>query len=306
MSFRERLNRRLSSFVVDTLPSLGYRVELRGRENLEALKDKNHLPLLVYFNHVAVDDPVVILHLLRHYLPGRENYIVLVSKTHKSSNKIPEYSKGVQMGETLGFQMPEILQTYNIRDARLSEEEKRELEAQQKELLEGLVNIIDSSIGNETVVIAPEGHRSENGCLQPTESGAGHIVKKMIRSSKKQEKFVGLVLPIGLEYEEGYTREKNWSLRHPPKIKVTVDKPIDLDEIEAGVRQLSEIHGQNINSALYTHFLMLKLRELLPQEMWGVYAYNLLEKTLKGGFELVTDKEGKVRVFDKVTQLFID
>ncbi|MDO9027441.1 MAG: hypothetical protein Q7U68_01060, partial [Candidatus Roizmanbacteria bacterium] len=52
------------------------------------------------------------------------------------------------------------------------------------------------------------------------------------------------------------------------------------------------------DSFLYTHFLMLKLSELLPRNMRGVYAEELLELTLAGNFELRPDEYGVVRVFD--------
>lgn len=301
MSLKERVVGRAA---LECLPKLGYRIEVEDNQNiLSSLEQQNHLPLLIYFNHVALDDPLVIFHLLHRHLPER-NYILPVSETYlkKEAKKLPIYNIGVNVGKLLGFTMPPIIQPYRLRDKKLSEEDKNALTDRSLHLSREFIELVNSEMKfqkHPVIIIAPEGHRSEDGSLQPSERGLGHIVKYMLKQQKAENILNGLVLPIGLQYEENFTRDRNWNPLKRPKVRVAIGSLMTLEEIKAGSLGLAGRRNLKADdSFLYTHFLMLKLSELLPRNMKGVYAEELLELTLTGNFELRPDEYGVVRVFD--------
>jgi len=301
MSLKERVVGRAA---LECLPKLGYRIEVEDNQNiLCSLKQQNHLPLLIYFNHIALDDPLVIFHLLHRHLPER-NYILPVSETYlkKEAKKLPIYNIGVNVGKLLGFTMPPIIQPYRLRDKKLSEEDKNALTDRSLHLSREFIELVNSEMKfqkHPVIIIAPEGHRSEDGSLQPSESCLGHIVKYMLKQQKAENILNGLVLPIGLQYEENFTRDRNWNPLKRPKVRVAIGSLMTLEEIKAGSLGLAGRRNLKADdSFLYTHFLMLKLSELLPRNMKGVYAEELLELTLTGNFELRPDEYGVVRVFD--------
>lgn len=289
---------------LDYLPKLGYHIKVKDNQNiLGSLEQQNNLPLLIYFNHVALDDPLVILNLLHHHLPER-NYILPVSETYleKEAGKLPIYNEAVNVIKLLGFTVPHIIQSYRLRDEKLSEKDRIAL-TERSSLLSGkfikLVNSEMESQKHPVIIIAPEGHRSEDGSLQPSESGLGGIVKCMLKQQEAENIFNGLVLPIGLQYEENFTQNINWNPLRQPKVIVAIGNLMTLEEIKDGSLGLAWRRNLKVaDSRLYTHFLMLKLSELLPRNMRGIYAEELLELTLAGNFELRPDEDGIVRVFD--------
>lgn len=292
MSLKERI---VGQAALEYLPKLGYRIEVEDNQNiLGSLKQQSHLPLLVYFNHAASDDPLVILHSLHRHLPER-NYVLPVSETYleNGAKKLPIYTRGVNIGELLGLEMPHVIQSYRLRDEGLSEEDRNALTNRSFFLSRELIELVDSGMKLEkppVIIIAPEGHRSEDGSLQPPESGLGHIVKHMPD---------GLVLPIGVQYEENFTRGINWNPLRQLKVRVAIGGLMTLEDIRAGSLELAGQYNLKAKDPrLDTHFLMLKLSELLPINMRGVYAEELLEQTLIGNFELRPDRHGVVGVFD--------
>jgi hypothetical protein len=185
----------------------------------------------------------------------------------------------------------------------LSEEDRKTLTDRSFHLSRKLMQLVDSEMRlqkDPVIIAAPEGHRSEDGSLQPPENGLGGIVKAMLIQQEAGNIFNGLVLPIGLQYEGNSTRDINWNPLRKPKVIATIGNLMTLEEIKAGSLELAQRYNLEVKSSrLYTHFLMLKLSELLPINMRGVYAEELLELTLAGNFELRPDKDGVVRVFDR-------
>lgn len=300
-NFKEGL---LGRVMLDLLPKLGYGIEVvDNNKTLGRLKQQNHLPMLVYTPHNTLDDPLVTAHLLYHHLPYR-NYIVPVSETYlnQDAKKLPIYNQVVNIGEQLGFKMPHIIQPYRLRDEKLTEEAKKALADRSFHLSRKFIKLVQSGIQlqkNPVIIILPEGHRSEDGSLQSAESGLGGIVQSMLKEQKAENILNGLVLPIGLQYEANFTRDRNWNPLRRPKVIATIGDLITLEEIKAGSLKLAQRYNLKVkDSRLYTDFLMLKLSELLPINMRGVYAEELLEQTLAGNFELRPDEYGVVRVFD--------
>lgn len=297
MDFKERIiNYGWRGF--EWLLPRGYELRITGEENLEILNSSPNIPAVLYFNHISADDPLVVAYLIGKYLPNRlRNVIFPVSEEYLKAGRKPEYLIGVKITQFAEFSTVPIVQSYRLRDGRLTEAKKNELLQKSQRLSLGLAKRIIRRMKNQPlVVLAPEGHRSSDGRLLPAEEGLGFVAELM------RKKGGGLLLPVGLffdgKYESGFNY-RPWPL--PRKIlNVKVGEPITTEDIIDQAKNILSQYIQDFRGSLtsshLSHFLMLKLRGLLPENMWGVYHPDLFPKTLAGELRLGIDVDGEVKI----------
>ena len=300
--------------LMEVMSRWGYSIKVEGKENLLALNNKNHLPLIIYFNHSALVDPAVILLLTRHHLKGRLDgpvfYPVAASylRSDFQANQLPIYRKAVSVAEKMGFIMTPILQSYRLRDERLTELEKKALEDTNRQLSQEFIRTADRLLPlHPTIIIAPEGHRSENSYLQPAELGLGWLVKKLQRLKKNETIFGARLLPVGLTYQGDCREEINLNPLERRQVNIKIGSPLSLSQIDTELSEfVNRINYHGDNSRVMTDFLMTQLCPLIPEANWGVYHPDLLVDTLAGRFELrMHPQQNKAGVYDKRDNLFI-
>lgn len=88
----------------------GYEINVIGEENFRELNDHPEIPAVLYFNHIAADDPLIVACLLATYLNNRLGSVVYpVSEDYtKITGKKPHYIIGVKLAELIGFTMPRV------------------------------------------------------------------------------------------------------------------------------------------------------------------------------------------------------
>ena len=304
MSERYQNNRVVSgSFsLFEWLMNKGYEINVIGGENFRQLNNQPEIPAVLYFNHIASDDPLIIAYLLTTYLDNRlANVIYTVSEEYtKLRGKKPHYIFGVKLAEIVHFSMPRIVQPYRLRDEAINDVQRKKLEKQSFKLARQFARLLTEKLHlGATVIIAPESHRSEDGSLLPAEKGLGFMVNKIAERTR------GLFLPIGLSFNDEHNRGLNYNPFHPRNINVNIGSPLSYDEILCMTQQLTE-KNENLRSSDFSHLLMLQLLNLLPESMHGFYSQELLARTLNRDFELRMGPGRKPRVFDISTDTWFN
>lgn len=275
------------------LVSCGYRIEIKGEENLRQIESLNK-PTIVYFNHLSGDDPVLITGILSQYVNQDRFFLPVSAEYLNPFGSLPLYAIGVMAArKLLGWPMPAIVQSYRLRDERLSDKERDELKNKSlqlgKNLFKNLKNrLLDQE--NTVVIISPEGHRS-NQRLLPAEKGVGAIFQ-LIKEN-------GIAFPMALSFSNDFTRGLNYNPLNPRQVKVVVDSPLTYDEVIEIGQQLYSKYELDFNkkiSEAISHTLMWRLAQILSEEMRGYYSENLIVGTLKGEYQTGIDKNGKVVV----------
>lgn len=269
----------------------GYRLEIKGEENLVTLNSCPDTATVLYFNHTTTDDLLIMVYLIGKYLPNRlKNVIFPVSEEYlKLTGGKPEYIFGVKLVQYAGFNMLPIVQSYRLRDERLSEEKRRTLEEKSSRLARKYVQELKTKIPHGAlIVIAPEGHRSPDGKLLPAEEGLGFTAKLMVKNG------TGVLMPVGLWFEDSWKKGLNYNPLSPKTLHINIGMPISAQEI---IREAEQVVEMPTPSHL-SHCLMIKLRDLLPEKMWGYYHPDLFPETSAGRFVLGINSSGKVEVLD--------
>lgn len=263
---------------------------------------------MLFFNHIAADDPLAVVYLLSTRLDRRLNNVIFpVSEdyTQLKGGK-PEYVLGVQLAEKIaGFKTPRIIQSYRLKDEESDDEQRQRLKGRSEKLAREYSKLITEKIPlGATVVVSPEGHRSPDGRLLPAEKGLGMLVKTIERAKKQKMIPDGLFIPVGLSFTEKYRYGLNLNFRHRPEIVVQIGSPLSLDQVFFGAKNLTA--KENLTASDLSHFLMVELAKLLPVPMWGVYHPDRLADTLAGRFELRMNSQiRKADVFDKTLNTFL-
>jgi 1-acyl-sn-glycerol-3-phosphate acyltransferase len=279
-------------FSVEKLIEMGYSPAIYGLENLRRIHEHSDKPLVVFSNHVALDDPFLVQWLmLTHLRPRMNDVIVPVSDDYAdaSRSQMMEYAYVVKLYKGIGIQMPHIVQTYRLRqkDSAGSAQKTPQLEQLQRKseaLVKEFDRVLDAGFRRSaSLYLAPEGHRSDNGSLRPAESGLGYIVGKMRRFAAHadgdwHEATGGLVLPIAITHSADFTRQINFHIGPRHKMAFHIGQPQSTDEVYAGTRQL---YGQaTVKFKHVSHYLMTQLAAMLPDEMKGFYHPDILSETL--------------------------
>ena len=90
--------------------SLGYKLELEGRENLGLINQKSKDPCVLYFNHATWDDMFLVINILQKESPkSLENVVLPVSEHHTHFKTYPVYAISVKAARMQGFTVPEIV-----------------------------------------------------------------------------------------------------------------------------------------------------------------------------------------------------
>lgn len=189
-----------------------------------------------------------------------------------------------------GISMPRIEQAYRLRDPRLSSAERDKLRQKSEALGRAFKKLLTQELPQgASILIAPEGHRSSTGRLQPAEAGLGFIVKHMNRLG------YGLIIPVGIYFIGDYQPASlNYHIVSKPTLIMSIGSPLNPGEVLDETRRLS---GKRIARAdQVSHILMDRLRILLPQSRWGVYDPRIFPETFQGAFTLETGTHGLVQV----------
>jgi len=307
------IKKRIGVNILEPLINKGYLLEINHAENCKALNENLKNPAVIYFNHISGDDPFFIAHLFLKHLPNRVgNLIFPVSDEYTIFKNFPAYATAVYLAQSVfGFQMLPIVQSYRLRDDQLSKPNKEELSQKVFELGRRFVNTVNEELPKgATIIVAPEGHRSSSGVLQPAENGLGQIANKLQHQQKDGFISDALFLPVGIRYETHSSKTLNFNPLSKPKIAINVGDPLNISDVVQGTKRMLSYLGLNDNEQFIsrqqlTTYLMTRLSYLLPEQMQGVYGYQLLPDTLAGRFELAFNKDRKVGVFDKKSQSFI-
>ncbi|MEM5799531.1 MAG: 1-acyl-sn-glycerol-3-phosphate acyltransferase [Candidatus Aenigmatarchaeota archaeon] len=216
-----------------------YKIEIspENEKNLNSVKDVvTHSSLIVYFNHISLDDPVIVLYLLVKYCGDKINDIYAPeSRKHFEFTRSPLNAIFLRFGSLLGFKLYPVVQHYDKINYSKGEQQKL-LSRFYRDTKKGL-----SEIGN-VLLIAPEGTRSPNGKLQQAQKG----IEKISQSIENT-----YFLPIGL-YWENNQGSRNYNFGR--KYIVNVGKPF-------------------FNNGHYSADSLMKiLASYLPKDMRGLYS----------------------------------
>ena len=285
--FKER-----SFTLFEKIVSSGYNYEVQNKENLGIMKKKPDNPCVVYFNHTAMDDPFVVVDLLHKEVPDRfDNVVIPVSEYYANFKNHFSYAFFVKSGRALGLSMPEVVQSYR----RRNKPESTKLQEKSQLLNINFTNLLAKELsGGSVIVVAPEGHRSDDGKLQPAEAGIGFMARIMEKRLSEGKIENGYFIPVGITYEK-----RGDGLHYNPfnkeSVKISIGEPEEVRTVIAEARSLNQKSGF---TKITSHVLMHKLSKLLPPEHRGVYGDNNYPDTLDGRYESRMNEKGKVYVFD--------
>lgn len=322
METQRRLNLRTIAskntlHLFDNLIDSLYAFDIQGKENLTQLKEiqgnwkrsewGRPLPMIVLFNHVAADDPLILVAVLRKFLQEDLGGLVIpYSEDYSHFKNFPAYALLIKLANQIdGLEMIPITQSYRLRDQRLTPKELEILTGKADlESLRFTRKLMKDFPLGKVLLLAPEGHRSPDGSLIPAEKGLGFAVSlagNLIDHKKIPE---ALVLSFGLTYPPGYSKINAKLLGEKKLITVNVGPIITSYEAinnKADFAKEFNLPLRQDNSAeLITHSLMYSNSLLLPQSMRGVYdpGHSLFSQVLKNEVKQGIGKDGKWGIFD--------
>ena len=293
--------------VFDGLVEQFYSLKVQGQENLDSVRtiqkgfrQSEHgkpIPMIVYFNHIAGDDALVVFALLNRYfgeLIGKPTLPVSDEYTHLRVH--PSYAIGSFLAKHLaGYEVFKITQAYRSR----GEEGEVLKDRSESQALELMKNLDRTFTEGGCLIIAPEGHRSPDNSLQPAEESIGVEVRKLISLIDKQKIPEAIILPIGIEYP-GSPAKKFHLGSKKVQARLSVGSPLLATEMKSNIDLFSrrmKLEGIK-ERVLITNYLMMALSNLLPKEMRGVYDKEnpLFKPTLEGKAKLVQQSDGRVTI----------
>lgn len=294
------MKERIQTFLNKIYPELvfkGYRLIIKDEENLSSLNNRG-IPVVVYFNHQAGDDPAIVSSLVQHTSKGGRELLMPVSKEYVSlTGGLPWYAIGVLGAKyLLGWNMMEIVQAYRLRDER---DETSNSLAMRKKAASSLGLQFFKKVNRElekeekpVIIISPEGHRSSQGLL-PAERGIGILAELMGKNN-------GLILPLGLIYQGG-KRGLNYNPFNPLSVEIVVGCPLSYGEVIDVGQELYSRYNLTFSKKPeeIAHVLMGHLTTLLPENLHGYYHHNKIGSTLMGQRQLGINYEGEVTVIEK-------
>lgn len=247
-------------WILDRVVQLGYKAHIEGKDRLRQLGQTN-LPVVFYANHLGQDDLFTVSGLFHEIAIDRahnrnpvQRVLAPFSSHHEKTD--PTYKLGVALFNLLGFDAVPVMQGY--RQRIISKDTQTAVAPN-----EGGHLPLDSfkhalEPGTFTLVF-PEGTRSRTGEMRPAEKPLGHLV------SVANHKHKGLYLvPVGIIPADLNRRRLDPSMRPgwlggQSGYTLKVDAPI----------LASQLDSHDINAI--TDDLMLRVAELIPEGMQGVY-----------------------------------
>ena len=227
-------------------PEINENSQKRIQEIKDFLKNNHEYIFIIYFNHISLNDPAVVLHLAEQISPEGHNQHLLapVSYSHADTSKLEGkiFQPFNNLINQASIETVPIVQKYQI-DHEKYHYTQDQADATYFKYLRRLKELKKSNI-QIGVLISPEGHRSEDGQLSEGEKGViatGKILAPVI------------YIPLGVYYPGKY---KHNSLNFGRKMAINV----------------GEITQQD-NSKNYPSLeeLMKKLALTLPEKMHGMW-----------------------------------
>src|SRR3990167_8884821 len=279
----------------EIIASLGYQLKSQGINNLDVLRETPDHPAVIYFNHSAIDDPVLVVSFLQRFVPERlDNVVIPVSHHHAQFKNYALYSVLTGLGRNqVGFQMPEVVQSYRRRgenpiDPRIS-----------RTLDDKFARLINSVMpSGPLIIIFPEGHRSEGASLMPAESGVGAVARVMKKLKDKGQIGGGFFMPLSIVFDNFKSGKIHYRPIRGGGVTIRIGEPITLESLLSESSQ----RGEGKEADKISHYLMERLTEILPESMHGFYHKSLLAHTYAGRFEKRSGEKGKFIVFDKLSE----
>lgn len=235
-------------FLFDGVTNLFYSPEVKPetKEKIEIIKEfleKNpEYNFVMYFNHIALNDPAAMLRTVNLLDPkGSRHLVVPSSRSHADSKKFlgRVINIGMDVLDSCGIEVMPVVQTSQV-DHGYTKEEARHSYTLFFNRLKDLKNT-NTPTG---VLISPEGTRSVDGQLLQAESGiiaAGRLLAPV------------LYIPLAITYAGKFERDS-----------MNIGKKMRIDIGEVTVQE-------NPREYPSVEQLMRILAEALPEEMRGVW-----------------------------------
>lgn len=216
------------------------------QETNSLLNENPNLNLLLYYNHISFPDPVFIYWLYNKFLDSDLNRQVILpaSYLHTRFTYNPGFASVFTLGKLVyGYQGIRLIQSYMVGNQYTPEEATKNYRHLVKSIKEPKKKPL-------TLIIAPEGHRSDDGLsLQKGDEGMVKLAKMMAPV---------VMLPVGISYRDRqYDRSK---LNFHQSVNLNLAPPVFIE-----TRQ---------DSKLDFSFLMKHLAETLPEDMRGYWSQN--------------------------------
>lgn len=230
-------NYRILRFLAEVVEKI-YGIELspESEKKLEGVEEiLTRSSLIVYFNHISLDDSVIVLYVLVKYLGEKiVDIYAPESRKHFDFSRSPINAVILRVASLLGLKLYPVVQHYD----KNSYPKNEQINLLRK-FFEDTVNALNEK-GN-VLVIAPEGTRSKDGKLQRAQKGIENIGRRCNNV---------YFLPIGLYPRVKMSRNYNFGRKYG----VVVGDPFH-------------------NNGTYTaDELMKTLADYLPENMRGLYS----------------------------------
>jgi len=250
---KEKYNRPLKFIIASIVPRLLYRTKLEKGVNQKIryakreLKNNPNLNWMVEQNHYRIDDPLFSGYVARRIDPrGTRHVFALVSASHTvetENNKKNEKVGMNKLAQKCGVETLPVIQAYqrgNLDYGYTNEQVVKNYRSMMERIRE--LKKTEKSLG---CIIAPEGHRSEDGILGKGESGVVNIAKNLRPI---------MVIPVATYSDEKLERDK-----------INFGKRINLD---IGDIKIYDENSKNMNIDEF----MKDLAVALPLKMRGQYS----------------------------------
>lgn len=154
-------------------PEINEESQKRIQEIKDFLKNNHEYIFIIYFNHISLNDPAVVLHLAEQISPEGHNQHLLapVSYSHADTSKLEGkiFQSFNHLINKASIETVPIIQNYQIDDEKYRYTQNQ-ADATYFKYLRRLKELKKSNI-QIGVLISPEGHRSEDGQLSEGEKG---------------------------------------------------------------------------------------------------------------------------------------
>ena len=207
---------------------------------------KNGANLVLYFNHLTFADPVIVSFFDMKYIDpeGKRKLVVPASHWHTRFEKSKLFTTAAKAAQiVLGAEILRIVQDYQIDNPDFGYSEK-DARKTYRNLFERVTELREKNVPT-TVVIAPEGHRSETGELGQAGKGVitiGNILAPVV------------YLPLAIFYPEGYERSglNTRGIRKKKRIRLVTGQPY-FQEFKIDKKDFENLKGKlmdNLKDAL--------------------------------------------------------
>lgn len=245
----EKLVGPLGEKLIETL--YGCEVSQESQNNLDALNQHlEHGSAIAYLNHISLADGPLITLFLIDKLGGKNGNLQIFggpeSRKHYDLRRSPSASL-LRIAPLLGVKLAPVVQSYDLKSYTRQERHKLLLKFKKN-----AIRILNHPGG--VFMIAPGETRSQDGKLQRAKSGLLDLNNYCSQVELRYQPIA--IIPKG-------TFNRNLGLG---KVELKVGNPYSIDEIK---QEACTKHIETLDA------MMLRLAELLPPTMRGVYSDHL-------------------------------